>query len=135
MACLVEEQEETSESDDTNTSVDWAMNATTTTDIGPTNKVAAHWARKNQQPDDSQDGHTRYRRYIRCSPGGGRGVFRRHRRILHKNIHVPGQADEQGNKKMLTKHNLRPAARKMNIIPGLHSTLISIPKLADAGYT
>jgi hypothetical protein len=36
---------------------------------------------------------------------------------------------------MLTKHNLRPAAREMNIVPGLHSTLISVPKLADAGYT
>ena len=23
----------------------------------------------------------------------------------------------------------------MNIVPGLHSTLVSIPKLADAGYT
>ena len=44
LACLVEEQEEISESDNTNTSIDWAMNATT--DIGPTNKVAAHWARK-----------------------------------------------------------------------------------------
>jgi hypothetical protein len=43
LACLVEEQEEILESDDTNTSVDWAMNATT--DIGPANKVAAHWAR------------------------------------------------------------------------------------------
>jgi hypothetical protein len=36
---------------------------------------------------------------------------------------------------MLTKHNLRPAARKMNIVPGLHLTLFSVPKLADAGYT
>jgi hypothetical protein len=36
---------------------------------------------------------------------------------------------------MLTKHNLRPAACEMNIIPGLHLTLISVPKLADAGYT
>jgi hypothetical protein len=36
---------------------------------------------------------------------------------------------------MLPKHNLRPAAREMNIVPGLHSTLISVPKLADAGYT
>ena len=36
---------------------------------------------------------------------------------------------------MLLKHNLRLAAQEMNILPGLHSTLVSIPKLADAGYT
>ncbi len=34
------------------------------------------------------------------------------------------------NKKQL-KHNLRPKASKMNIVPNLHSTLISIPKMAD----
>jgi len=44
LACLVEEQEELLKPEETNTSVDWAMNATT--DIGPTNKVAVHWARK-----------------------------------------------------------------------------------------
>ncbi len=38
-------------------------------------------------------------------------------------------------KKMLLKHNLRLAARDMNIVPGLHLALVSIPKLADAGYT
>jgi hypothetical protein len=27
------------------------------------------------------------------------------------------------------------AAREMNILPGLHSALVSVPKLADAGYT
>jgi hypothetical protein len=36
---------------------------------------------------------------------------------------------------MLLKHNLHLAAGEMNIVPGLHSALVSIPKLADAGYT
>jgi hypothetical protein len=36
---------------------------------------------------------------------------------------------------MLLKHNLRLAAREMNIVPGLHSALVSIPKLVDTGYT
>jgi len=40
----------------------------------------------------------------------------------------------KATKRMLTKHNLCPAAREMNIVPGLHSTLISVLKLADAGY-
>ncbi len=41
----------------------------------------------------------------------------------------------KATKKMHLKHNLCPAAREMNIVPGLHSTLVSVPKLADAGYT
>jgi len=40
-----------------------------------------------------------------------------------------------GQKKMLIKHNLRLSVREMNIVPGLHLALVSIPKLADAGYT
>jgi hypothetical protein len=41
----------------------------------------------------------------------------------------------KATKKMLLKHNLRLAAREMNIVQGLHSALVSIPKLADTGYT
>ena len=41
----------------------------------------------------------------------------------------------KATKKMLLKHNVRLAAREMNIVLGLHLALISIPKLADAGYT
>jgi hypothetical protein len=33
---------------------------------------------------------------------------------------------------MLLKHKLRLMAREITIVPGLHSTHISIPKLADA---
>jgi hypothetical protein len=36
---------------------------------------------------------------------------------------------------MLLWQPLRESAREMNIVPGLHSTLFSIPKLADADYT
>ncbi len=38
-------------------------------------------------------------------------------------------------KKMRLKNKLHPAAREMNIVPGLHSTLDRVPKLVDAGYT
>jgi hypothetical protein len=41
----------------------------------------------------------------------------------------------KATKIMLLQHNLRLAAQEMNIVPGLHSALVSIPKLADAGYT
>ncbi len=36
--------------------------------------------------------------------------------------------------KMRLKHNLQPKASKKNILPNLHSRLISLPKLADADY-
>ncbi len=35
---------------------------------------------------------------------------------------------------MQLKHNLRAGAGKINIMPNLHSTLISMPKMADYGY-
>jgi hypothetical protein len=47
----------------------------------------------------------------------------------------PDGCTGKATKKILLKHNLRLAAREMNIVPGLHSALVSIPKLADAGYT
>jgi hypothetical protein len=36
--------------------------------------------------------------------------------------------------KMQLKCNLWPKASKINIVPNLHSTLISAPKMADADY-
>ncbi len=35
---------------------------------------------------------------------------------------------------MTLKHNLHGKAGEINIIPNLHSTLISMPKMADHGY-
>jgi hypothetical protein len=35
---------------------------------------------------------------------------------------------------MLLKNKLREGAREMNVVPGLHSTLVSIPKFANADY-
>jgi len=47
----------------------------------------------------------------------------------------PDGSTGKATKKMLLKHNLRVEAREMNIVPGLHLALVSIPKLAEAGYT
>jgi hypothetical protein len=52
-----------------------------------------------------------------------------------KTFMFPDGRTGKATKKMLLRHNLRLAAREMNIVPGLQTTLISIPKLADAGYT
>jgi hypothetical protein len=35
---------------------------------------------------------------------------------------------------MLLKHKIRDGAREMNIVPGLHSTLVSVPKMVDEDY-
>jgi hypothetical protein len=47
----------------------------------------------------------------------------------------PDKCTNKATKKMRLKHKLRPAAREMIIVPGLHLTLVSVTKLADAGYT
>ena len=41
---------------------------------------------------------------------------------------------QKATKKMHLKHDIRQEAKEMNIIPGLHAPLVSVPKLADAGY-
>jgi hypothetical protein len=47
---------------------------------------------------------------------------------------LPDKTRIRISKKMRLKHNLRPKASKMNIVPNLHSMLISIPKMADVDY-
>jgi hypothetical protein len=47
---------------------------------------------------------------------------------------LPDKMRIRATNKMWLTHNLRPKAIKMNIIPNLHSMLISIPKIADADY-
>ncbi len=48
---------------------------------------------------------------------------------------LPNKRRHKATKKMLLRQPLRESAREINIVPGLHSTLISVPKLADANYT
>jgi hypothetical protein len=52
----------------------------------------------------------------------------------NKTFMFPNNTNQKATKKMQLKHNIRQEAREMNIIPGLHAPLVSVPKLADAGY-
>ena len=52
-----------------------------------------------------------------------------------KTFMFPNNATQKATKLMKLKHNIRPKAAEMNIIPGLHAPLVSIPKLADDNYT
>jgi hypothetical protein len=56
-------------------------------------------------------------------------------KMSRKTFMFPNGQTGKATKKMLLKHNLRIAAQEMNIVPGLHLALVSIPKLANAGYT
>ena len=47
---------------------------------------------------------------------------------------LPDKTRIRATNKMRLKHYLWPKASKMNIVPNLHSTLISVPKMADADY-
>jgi hypothetical protein len=54
---------------------------------------------------------------------------------LSKIFMLPDKWRHKATKKMLLWQPLRKPAREMNIVPGLHSTLISVPKLAAADYS
>jgi hypothetical protein len=46
----------------------------------------------------------------------------------------PDKSKIRATQKILLKLKLQEGAREMTVVPGLHSTLISIPKKANAGY-
>jgi hypothetical protein len=110
------------------------MNATTT-DIGPTNKVAAHWAQKINNRTLRKMGILDTGATSGAAPEGYDEWFVDTAEASTKTFMFPDKQTNKATKRMLTKHNLRPTAHEMNIVPGLHSTLISVPKLADPGYT
>ena len=101
----------------------------------PTNKIAAHWARKLH--------NRKLRRFAFLDSGATLGAAPKENepdlvdtgQPSRKTFMFPDGRTGKATKKMLLKHNLRVEAREMNIVPGLHSALVSIPKLADAGYT
>jgi hypothetical protein len=47
---------------------------------------------------------------------------------------LPDKSKKRTTHKMLLKHKIREGARGMNIVPGLHSTLVSVPKMVDEDY-
>jgi hypothetical protein len=105
------------------------------TDGQPTNKVAMHWACKLA--------NRKSRRYAFLDSGATSGAapeedeqdFDNIGKMSRKTFMFPNRWTRKAIKKMLLKHNLRIAAQEMNIVPGLHLALVSVPKLADAGYT
>jgi hypothetical protein len=131
LACLVKELEKSSSESTTN--IEMAMSAIAKGI--PPNKVAAHWAQKLQ--------NRKSRRFAFLDSGVTSGAAPEEDAPDLDNTGQPSQKTfmfldgrtGKATKKMLLKHNLHLAAREMNIMPGLHLALVSIPKLVDAGYT
>jgi hypothetical protein len=48
-----------------------------------------------------------------------------------KTFMLPDKTKTKATKTMQLKHNLQAGAGEINIVPDLHSTLISVPKMAD----
>ncbi len=118
---------------DSTISVDKAMIATTATSL--VNKVAAHWAQKVISRRLHKTGILDTGATSGAAPEEDKDAFENTGELSKKTFMFPDKCTNKATKKMRLQHKLRPAAREMNIAPGLHLTLVSIPKLADAGYT
>ncbi len=101
----------------------------------PSNKVATHWAQKLHNRKSRRYAFLDSGATSRAAPEEDAPDLDDTGQPSQKTFMCPDGCTVKATKKMLLKHNLRLAAREMNIVPGLHSTLVSIPKSADAGYT
>jgi hypothetical protein len=127
LACQVDKQEK----HETSTCSKKEILSTTLTE--PRNKIAAHWARKiaNRKARTGilDTGAT---------SGAGRledaEAFEHTGQPSTKVFMLPDKSRVRATHKMLLKHRIREGAREMNIVPGLHSTLVSVPKMVDEDY-
>jgi hypothetical protein len=94
------------------------------------NKIAAKWKRKLKNRSDILD--------TGCTSGAGAkhdaDCFQDTGLPSEKVFMLPDKTKSKAANKMQLKHNLWPEASKINIVPNLHSTLIGVPKMADADY-
>ncbi len=109
------------------------MTATTVTSL--VNKAAVHWVQKVINRRLQKTGILDTGATSGAAPEEDEVAFEDTGKLSKKMFMFPDKHTNQATKKMHLKHKLCPAAREMNIVPGLHSTLVSVPKLADAGYT
>jgi hypothetical protein len=128
LSCLVEEQED---EEVEHTSADHLLSAVT--DFQPSKlqkKIAAKWKRKIMNRSGILD--------TGCTLGMGakhNADFPHNTSLQSKKIFMlPDKTRIRATNKMRLKHNLRPKASKINIVPNLHSMLISIPEIADMDY-
>jgi hypothetical protein len=105
------------------------------TDVQPTNKVAAHWAHKLANRKSHRYVFLDLGATSSAAPEEDKQNLDDTSEMSRNTFMFPDRRIGKATKKMLLKHNLWMAAQEMNIVPGLHLALVSVPKLADAGYT
>jgi hypothetical protein len=101
-----------------------------------TNKVVAHWAqklanRKSQRYAFLDSGATSRS----APPEDNKQDLYNTGEISRKTFMFPSGPTSKAAQKTLLKHNLQLTAQEMNILPSLHSALVRVPKLVDAGCT
>ncbi len=102
------------------------------TNTGPRNKIAVHWARKIANRKIKQEYWTQAQPQVQ--DGQRMHAFEYTGQPATKVFMLPNKSRVRVIHKILLKHKLRGGAREMNIVPGLHSTLVSVPKIADKDY-
>jgi hypothetical protein len=105
----------------------------TIADGQPINKVAVHWAHKLAKRKAHQYAFLELGATSRAAPEEDKLDLDNIGKMSRKIFLFPDGRTGKATKKMLLKHNLQISAQEMNIVPGLHSALVCIPKLVDAG--
>jgi hypothetical protein len=128
LSCLVKEQEE---EDSLHTGLEHLMLVTTDHPPPPKqNKTATKWKQKIASSSGIMD--------TGCTSGIGAGhsmyCFHDTGLLSEKVFMLPDKTQIKATNKMILKHNLWPGASKVNIVPNLYCTLISIPKIANAKH-
>ena len=103
--------------------------------MSPLNKVAAHWARKIANRTTKKTGVLDSGATSGAGPEEDADELEDTGEKSTKIFMFPDRRTAPATKKMMLRHKLRDGAQEMNIVPGMHSSLISIPKMANAGYT
>ncbi len=98
-------------------------------------KVAAHWACKLTNRRSSKSGVLDSGATSGAGPAEDVDELEDTGQQSRKTFMFPDGRTMSATQKMMLKHNLRDGAREINIVPGMHTTLISVPKLADERYT
>jgi hypothetical protein len=131
LSCLVKEQEDNEDEDDGTQTTNQLLaikailqNQTTK------NKITTKWKQKVANRSGILD--------TGCTLGAGAekdvDCFYNTDLPSRKVFMQPDKSKITAMKKMQLKHNLWAGASKMNTVPNLHTTLISVPKMAEHGY-
>jgi hypothetical protein len=102
----------------------------------PTNKTVAHCEQKMENRREQKTGILDTGATSGAAPEEDKEAFKETVMNSNKTFMFPDKRTRSAMEKMHLKHKhkLCETAKKISIVSGLHSTLISVPKLADADY-